>query len=94
MGGAAWQDTVVRLNNEGYRAKTLTLTGFETEFDARGLQTVGLERHVADVVKFLEREKLTDVVAHSYSGIVVGQVVDRAPERVPCSGLLGQLPAP
>lgn len=83
MGGVEWQSMVDRLSRAGYRAHTLTLTGLDPCW-AEDLADVDLESHVADVVELLEGEDLTEVVlvAHSYSGIVVGQVADRAPERV------------
>lgn len=79
-----WQDMVDRLQAAGQRARTLTLTGLEPDVARDDLAAVDLRRHVEDVVDELEREDLRDVVlvAHSYSGLVVGQVADRVSERI------------
>lgn len=83
MGGVSWQDAVTRLEKAGYRALTLTLTGLGEAADAE-LGEIGLERHVLDVVELLEQHDLSDVilVGHSYSGLIVGQVAERVPERI------------
>jgi pimeloyl-ACP methyl ester carboxylesterase len=46
--------------------------------------SVSLETHIADVLQVLEEEALDDVVlvGHSYAGMVVTAVADRAPGRV------------
>lgn len=77
----SWEPVTGRLRALGHRVRTITLSGLRGEADA---ERVGLATHVADVLALLEREDLRDVVlvGHSYSGIVVGQVADRAPDRV------------
>lgn len=79
-----WQDMVGRLQRAGHRALTLTLTGLGPDSLSDGDNDVGLERHIADVLELLEGEDLTDavLVGHSYSGLVVGMVTDRASERI------------
>ena len=59
----------------------MTLSGLADR--AGDVSNMGLETHVNDVLCVLERGDLRDVVVgHSYSGIVAGQVADRAPDRV------------
>lgn len=91
MGGWIWADTVARLRAAGHRARTLTLTGLEDGTPGAQAASVSLERHVQDVLVLLASADLTDVVlvGHSYSGVVVGQVADRAPDRVRRSVHLG-----
>ncbi|MFF5207103.1 alpha/beta fold hydrolase [Streptosporangium sp. NPDC000396] len=82
MGAWAWEPVACRLRELGHRVRTVTLSGLAApETD---VSTVGLETHVDDVLSVLEKEDLRDVivVGHSYSGIVAGQVADRAPDRV------------
>jgi pimeloyl-ACP methyl ester carboxylesterase len=45
---------------------------------------VNLDTHIEDVVRVLEAENLSEVilVGHSYGGMVLSGVVDRAPDRV------------
>lgn len=81
MGAWAWEPIVSQLHAHGHRADTLTLSGLAGEGDAMG---IGLATHVEDVLSLLRANDLRDVVVvgHSYSGIVAGQVADRAPDRV------------
>lgn len=95
MGAWVWQDIVTRLQAAGHRARTLTLTGLQPGTARGDVAAVSLQRHVDDVVGELERENLHDVVlvAHSYSGVVVGQVADQAPQRVRrCTHVAALLP--
>lgn len=84
MGGWVWQDIVDRLQGADHPARTLTLTGLEPDAAPQDVAAVDLRQHVDDVIDELERDDLRDVVlvAHSYSGLVVGQVADRVPERI------------
>jgi pimeloyl-ACP methyl ester carboxylesterase len=61
----------------------VTLSGLAERADVPAGE-VGLEDHVRDVLAALEAQDLRDVVlvGHSYSGIVAGQVADRAPDRI------------
>ena len=84
MGGWIWKDTIRRLADLGIEATTLTLVGLEPELPLDEVADVRLEDHVAQLVDFVR--ELSDVpvvlVGHSYSGIVIGQVADRVPEKV------------
>ncbi|MBG0829078.1 alpha/beta hydrolase [Planomonospora sp. ID67723] len=82
MGAWVWEPVVRRLRQRGHVARAITLQGLDTaDTDVSG---VGLETHVSDVLAILEKEDLHDVVVvgHSYSGLVAGQVADRARDRV------------
>lgn len=84
MAGWIWQDMVDRLDGAGVPAHTLTLTGLAADTTPEHAATVGLEQHVEDVLALLDGLQLSDVVlvGHSYSGVIVGQIADRFPERV------------
>ena len=77
----AWEPVTRGLRALGHRVHPVTLSGLTGD---AGASDVGLATHVADVLGILEENDLRGavVVGHSYSGIVVGQVADRAPERV------------
>jgi pimeloyl-ACP methyl ester carboxylesterase len=82
LGGWAWRDVTPRLRAAGHEVYTPTLTGLgERRHLAR--PDVDLDTHIQDVVNVLEYEDLRDVVlvGHSYAGIVVTGVADRAPDR-------------
>jgi pimeloyl-ACP methyl ester carboxylesterase len=82
-GGWEWEDVARRLRGRGHEVFTPTLTGLgdRAHLDAAGL---GLSGHVEDVLAVLEYQQLADVVlcGHSYGGMVVTAVADRAPERI------------
>lgn len=81
-GSWVWEPVTRGLRRLGYRVWPLTLSGLgDADEDISG---VSLHTHVNDVLALLETEELADVVlvAHSYSGIVAGQVADRAPGLV------------
>jgi pimeloyl-ACP methyl ester carboxylesterase len=71
------------LRRAGHRAHALTLTGLG---ERRHLLSAGvnLDTHIADVLAALEYEQIDDavLVGHSYGGMVISGVADRAPERV------------
>ncbi|WP_214410614.1 alpha/beta fold hydrolase [Sphaerisporangium fuscum] len=82
MGAWAWAPVTRRLRALGHSVRAVTLSGLASP-DA-DVSAVGLATHVEDVLMVLAKEDLRDaiVVGHSYSGIVAGQVADRAPDRV------------
>jgi len=85
-GGWCWSRVAARLRATGHPVYTPTLTGLG---DRRHLLSpqVNLDTHIDDIVNLLAWEELEDVVlvGHSYAGIVISGVADRARER------LGQL---
>ena len=82
MGAWAWEPVAQGLRGRGHHVLPVTLSGLSSP-DA-DVSAVGLNTHVDDVLSLLQAEDLRDVivVGHSYSGIVAGQVADRAPDRV------------
>lgn len=82
MGGWVWEPVSSRLRARGHEVYPLTLSGLDN--GGADVSDVGLETHVEDVLSVLEENDLRNaiVVGHSYSGVVVGQVADRVPDRV------------
>lgn len=81
-GAWIWEPVLRRLRLRGYDARAVTLRGLAAGQD--DVAGIGLQTHVDDVLALLEGEGLRDVVlvGHNYSGLVAGQVADRAPGRV------------
>lgn len=82
-GGWCWSRVARRLRAGGHEVHVPTLTGLGERshlLDRR----IDLDTHVEDVLGVLRWEELGDVVlcGHSYGGMVVSGVADRAPERV------------
>jgi pimeloyl-ACP methyl ester carboxylesterase len=78
-----WQRVAGVLRATGHDVFTPSLTGIgERKHLATG--AVDLSAHIADVLGTLQCERLGDVVlvGHSYGGMVVTGVADRAPERI------------
>jgi pimeloyl-ACP methyl ester carboxylesterase len=96
-GGWCWKRVRRELEAGGGEVYTPTLTGLGERAHLASRE-VGLRTHVADVLAVLETEDLSDVVlcGHSYAGMVVTAVADRAARRiarlvyldavVPCDG--------
>jgi pimeloyl-ACP methyl ester carboxylesterase len=82
-GGWCWQKVRTVLEESGANVHTPTLTGLG-EHAHLASPDVSLETHIADVLGVLEAENLSDVVllGHSYAGIPVTGVADRAPNRI------------
>lgn len=83
MGGWAWTELAPLLEERGHRVHRLSLTGSGERVHLATAE-VGLETHITDVVQYLMHEELEDVVlvGHSYAGLVVTGVADRAAERI------------
>jgi pimeloyl-ACP methyl ester carboxylesterase len=82
-GGWKWRFVAPILRRAGHEVFTPTLTGLgERAHLAR--PGIDLDLHVQDVVAVLETEDLREVVlvGHSYGGMVVTGVAERAPERI------------
>lgn len=84
-GGWSWIKVRRLLEAQGHEVFTPTLTGLGERAHLAG-PDVDLETHVRDVLGVLEFEGLRDVVlvGHSYGGMVVTGVADRAAERLRC----------
>lgn len=82
-GGWYFQSLTEALRARGHRAYAPTLTGLG---ERRHLlrSNVNLDTHVDDVVQLLQMETLSEVIllGHSYAGMVISGVVDRAADRV------------
>jgi pimeloyl-ACP methyl ester carboxylesterase len=82
-GGWCYQPVARILRSKGQEVYTPTLTGLG---DREHLLSpaVDLDMHITDVVKLLHFEDLRDVilVGHSYGGMVITGVADRATDRV------------
>jgi pimeloyl-ACP methyl ester carboxylesterase len=82
-GGRTWIKVTRRFRAAGHAVWPLTLTGLGERAHLLTPE-VDLDTHVRDVLGMLTYEDLTDVVliGHSYSGMVLPGVADRAPERI------------
>lgn len=95
LGGWCWQGVARRLRAQGHDVYPVTLTGLG-ERSHLAAPEVDLDTQITDVVSVLEFEDLRDVVlvGHSYAGIVVSGVADRAAERIRRLVYLDSGPAP
>jgi len=82
-GGWCYQRVARLLRAAGHEVYTPTLTGLGERSHLLTPET-GLDTHIADVVGVLENEDLRNVIlaGHSYGGIVITGVADRALDRV------------
>jgi len=82
-GGWCWQRLTTYLRSAGHEVYTPTLTGLGERAHLLG-PDVDLDMHIEDVVAVLKYEDLREVilVGHSYGGMVITGVADRAPSRV------------
>ncbi len=82
-GGWCWKKVMPRLRSAGHEVYAPTLTGLGERVHLLS-PAVGLETHIQDVLGVLHYEDLRQVVlvGHSYGGMVITGVADRAAERV------------
>lgn len=82
-GGWEWAPIARGLRERGHEVFTPTLTGLGERAHLGGAE-VGLGVHIEDVYALLAFEELSDVIlcGHSYAGMVVTGVADRAPDRI------------
>jgi pimeloyl-ACP methyl ester carboxylesterase len=82
-GGWCYQKVARLLRKSGHEVCALTLTGVGERSHLVSAD-VDLDLHIEDVVQVLHFEDLRDVilVGHSYGGMVITGVADRAPDRV------------
>jgi len=82
-GGWCWERVATPLRAAGHLVYTPTLTGLA---DRQHLLNSGinLDTHITDVVNLMKWDDLTDVilVGHSYGGMVITGIADRALERI------------
>jgi pimeloyl-ACP methyl ester carboxylesterase len=82
-GGWGWKRLAPLLRRAGHEAFTPTLTGLG-ERRHLASASIDLEAHIADVLGVLESEELENVLllGHSYGGMVITGVADRAAQRI------------
>ena len=82
-GGWCWQRVASRLCTAGHEVYAPTLTGLGERVHLLS-PTVDLETHIRDVINVLDYEDLQRVVlvGHSYGGMVIAGVADRATDRL------------
>ena len=82
-GGWCYQRVARLLRSAGHEVYTPTLTGLGERAHLVSSET-NLDTHIADIVGVLQFEELTNaiVVGHSYGGMVITGVADRALSRV------------
>jgi pimeloyl-ACP methyl ester carboxylesterase len=82
-GGWCWQRLAPLLRQDGHAVYTPTLTGLGERAHLVNA-AIDLDTHITDIVAVLEYEDLSDVilVGHSYGGMVITGVADRALLRV------------
>jgi len=82
-GGWIWRRVADRLRSAGHDVFAPTLTGLG-ERSHLADPAIDLEVHASDVLNLLRFEDLRDVllVGHSYGGLILELVGDRAPERI------------
>jgi pimeloyl-ACP methyl ester carboxylesterase len=82
-GGWCWQRVARLLRTQGHEVYTPTLTGLGERAHLLG-RHINLDTHIDDVLGVLRWEELRDVVlcGHSYGGMVITGVADRAAERI------------
>jgi pimeloyl-ACP methyl ester carboxylesterase len=82
-GGWCWQRLAPLLREQGYDVYAPTLTGLGERAHLLAPE-IDLTTHIDDILGVLQYEDLANVVlvGHSYGGMVISGVVDRAPERI------------
>ncbi|MEP6478995.1 MAG: alpha/beta hydrolase [Rhodoglobus sp.] len=83
-GAWTWDAVVSLLESAGHIAHPVTLTGLGPGDDPEEIASANLDTHADDVLRLITSNHLTDVtlVGHSYGGMVVSVVADRAGGRV------------
>lgn len=84
-GGWLWKSVREPLREAGHEALTPTLTGLgERSHLAQLAGEIDLELHIQDILGVLEYEEVHDaiLVGHSYGGMVVAGVADRAADKL------------
>ena len=73
-GGWTFADFVARLKRAGHQAYAVTLSGLDATPAPSGAN-INLDTHIADVVKLLAGEGLSNVIlcSHSYGGMRLGK---------------------
>jgi pimeloyl-ACP methyl ester carboxylesterase len=95
IGAWAWRDVTRSLRARGHDVHPVTLTGLGDRVHL-ARPDIDLDTHITDVIETMRYAELRDVVlvGHSYSGMVVTGVADRAPERLAALVYLDTGPLP
>lgn len=82
-GAWCWKKVVPALWSAGHRAFAVTLSGVGERAHIAP-RSVTLDTHIADVANVIEAEEMLDaiLVGHSYAGVVITGVAQRAPGRL------------
>ncbi len=82
-GSWCWKYVAAKLRATGHDVYTPTLSGLGERVHLAGTG-VNLDMHILDVMNVLEAEELSNVVlvGHSYAGMVIAGVADRAGKRL------------
>lgn len=83
-GAWSYEAVVPLLEHAGHDVHALTLTGLRPDDDAATVATANLDTHAGDVLRLLDRARVTGatLVGHSYGGMVIAAAADRAGGRV------------
>src|SRR3954449_13416017 len=83
-GSWCFEAVVPLLERAGHTVRALTLTGLRPADDDATVASANLDTHAADVLRLLDRARITDatLVGHSYGGMVIAAAADRARGRV------------
>ena len=83
LGGWCWKKVTPLLRAAGQEVFAPTLTGLGERSHLFSPE-VGLDTHIEDIIAVLEYEDLTDVilVGHSYAGMVIAGVAQKAAHRL------------
>lgn len=82
-GGWCWARVAPAMRAAGQEVHSVTLTGLGDRAHLNR-PDINLETHIQDVLMFLEMEDLREVVlvGHSYAGMMITAVADRAPSKL------------
>lgn len=85
QGGWCWKRVASLLRQSGHEVFTPTMTGLGERAHLLD-DKVDLDTHIQDILGVIQCEELSDIVlcGHSYGGMVITGVADRAPEQI-CS---------
>jgi pimeloyl-ACP methyl ester carboxylesterase len=83
-GAWAYDAVAPLLERAGHTVHGLTLTGLRPDDDDATVATATLDTHADDVVRLLDRQRISDatLVGHSYAGMVIAAAADRAADRI------------
>lgn len=86
-GGWCWRKVAEPLRAKGHSVYAPSLTGLGERVHLASPE-INLDTHIADIVNLIEVEELSDVIlcGHSYAGMVITGVAERAPQSL--SGLV------